>query len=151
MGWPEDTEDLAYFYPNSVLETGYDILFFWVARMIMMGLQNTGQVPFRKVYLHGMIRDERGAKMSKTKGNVLDPLELIDIFGADALRYALTTGNSAGNDMRLNEQKLEASRNFANKLWNASRFVMTNLDGASGLEDWHRPPARRSTGTTVGS
>ena len=127
LGWPEDTEDLRHFYPTSVMETGYDILFFWVARMIMMGLENTGQVPFHTVYLHGLIRDEHGEKMSKLKGNVLNPLELIDRFGTDALRFALTTGSAPGNDIRLSPSKLEASRNFANKLWNAARFVMRSL------------------------
>ena len=136
LGWPGKTQDLDYFYPGSVLETGYEILFFWVARMIMMGLENAGDIPFHTIYLHGMVRDPEGIKMSKTKGNVLDPLKLIDIFGADAVRYALTTGNSAGNDMRLNERKLESSRNFANKIWNAARFVMTNLDKAGGLKGW---------------
>ncbi len=139
LGWPGQTEDLGYFYPGSVLETGYDILFFWVARMIFTGLENVGNVPFHTVYLHGLIRDTEGVKMSKTRGNVMDPLELIDVYGADALRFALTTGNSPGNDMRLNEQRLEASRNFANKLWNAARFVMSILDGASGLEQWDNP------------
>ena len=139
LGWPDRTEDLDYFYPTSVMETGYDILFFWVARMIMMGMENTGEIPFHTVYLHGLVLDPAGIRMSKTKGNVLDPLELIDLFGADALRFALTTGNSPGNNMRLNEQKLEASRNFANKLWNAARFVMSNLDGARELVGRHRP------------
>ena len=139
LGWPEDTEDLDYFYPTSVMETGYDILFLWLSRMIMLGIENTGELPFHTVYLHGLVLDPDGVKMSKTKGNVLDPLELIDLYGADALRFALTTGTSAGNNMRLNERKLEASRNFANKLWNAARFVMTNLEGASGLEGWHQP------------
>lgn len=127
LGWPDDTEDLRYFYPTSVLETGYDILFFWVARMIMLGLENTGKVPFHTVYLHGLVRDERGEKMSKTKGNVLSPLELIEKYGADALRFALATGSSPGNDMKLSEQKVEAARNFANKVWNAGRFVLMNL------------------------
>ena len=139
LGWPDKTEDLDYFYPTTVMETGYDILFFWVARMIMTGIENTGDIPFDTVYLHGLVLDPEGVKMSKTKGNVLDPLELIDVYGADALRFALTTGNSPGNNMRLNEQRLEASRNFANKLWNAARFVMTNLHGAAGLEGWHQP------------
>ena len=144
LGWPEKTEDLAYFYPTSVMETGYDILFFWVARMIMLGIENTGEAPFHTVYLHGLVRDPEGIKMSKSKGNVLDPLELIDLYGADALRFALTTGTSPGNDMRLNEQKLESSRNFANKLWNAARFVIANLEGASGLDGWDQPkPAHR--------
>ncbi len=138
LGWPDQTQDLAYFYPTTVMETGYDILFFWVARMIMMGLYNTGQVPFRYVYLHGMVRDAQGVKMSKTKGNVLDPLQLIDMYGTDALRFALTTGTSPGNDLRLGEAKLEASRNFANKLWNAARFVMLNLENAQGLQGWYQ-------------
>ncbi|MBX6772438.1 MAG: valine--tRNA ligase [Chloroflexi bacterium] len=125
LGWPEDTEDLRYFYPTSVLETGYDIIFFWVARMIMFGLEFTGKPPFEVVYLHGLLRDEHGEKMSKSKGNVRNPLEVIDRFGADALRYALVTGSTPGNDMRLSEEKLEGARNFANKLWNAARFVLS--------------------------
>ena len=129
LGWPEDTEDLRYFYPTSVMETGYDILFFWVARMIMMGLENTGKVPFYKVYLHGLVRDERGEKMSKSKGNVMDPLVLMEQYGTDALRLALTVGNTPGNDMRLSHQKLEGARNFANKLWNTSRFILGYLEG----------------------
>ena len=140
LGWPSETDDLDYFYPTSVMETGYDILFFWVARMMMMGIENVGEPPFHTVYLHGLVLDPEGVKMSKTRGNVLDPLQLIDLYGADALRFALTIGNSPGNDQRLNEQKLEASRNFANKLWNAARFVMGNLEGAGGaLEGWHSP------------
>ncbi len=141
LGWPDNTEDLDYFYPTSVMETGYDILFFWVARMMMMGIENMDAAPFHTVYLHGLVLDPEGVKMSKTRGNVLDPLELIDLYGADALRFALTIGTSAGNNQRLNEQKLEASRNFANKLWNAARFVMSNLQNASALDDWHTPPA----------
>lgn len=140
LGWPDNTEDLDYFYPTSVMETGYDILFFWVARMMMMGIENMDAAPFHTVYLHGLVLDPEGVKMSKTRGNVLDPLELIDLYGADALRFALTIGTSAGNNQRLNEQKLEASRNFANKLWNAARFVMSNLQNASALDDWHTPP-----------
>ena len=136
LGWPGDTDDFDYFYPTSVMETGHDILFFWVARMIFMAIENTGESPFHTVYLHGLVRDPEGVKMSKTKGNVVDPLELVDIYGADAVRFALTTGTSAGNDMRMNEQKLEASRNFVNKLWNAARFVISNLEDASGLENW---------------
>ncbi len=127
LGWPADTEDFRYFYPTSVMETGYDILFFWVARMIMMGLENTGDVPFRHVYLHGLIKDDKGEKMSKSRGNVVDPSQTIEKYGTDALRFALCTGNSPGNDMRLGSHKLEGSRNFANKLWNASRFVIGNL------------------------
>ena len=142
LGWPDKTEDLDYFHPTSVMETGHDIIFFWVARMIMMGIENTGDIPFDTVYLHGLVRDPQGIKMSKTKGNVMDPLDLIDLYGADALRFALTSGNSPGNDMRLNEQKMEASRNFANKLWNAFRFVLDKLEG-SGLtdgQDWPPTP-----------
>ncbi len=127
LGWPEQTEDLEYFYPTSVMETGYDILFFWVARMIMMGLENAGEIPFRSVYLHGLIRDEKGNKMSKTRGNVVDPLELMAGYGTDALRFALTAGNAPGNDIRLTRDKLEGGRNFCNKLWNTARFVIGNL------------------------
>ena len=141
LGWPDKTEELEYFYPTSVMETGYDILFFWVARMMMMGIENMGAEPFHTVYLHGLVLDPEGVKMSKTRGNVLDPLELIDMYGADALRFALTIGTSPGNNQRLNEQKLEASRNFANKLWNAARFVMGNLRDGATPDDWHKPPA----------
>ena len=128
LGWPENTDDLDYFYPGSVMETGYDILFFWVARMIMMGIQNMGSVPFKTIYLHGLVLDPEGTKMSKTKGNVLDPLEIINQYGADALRFALTTGTAAGNNIRMNESRLESSRNFANKIWNASRFILSLQD-----------------------
>lgn len=124
LGWPDKTPDLEYFYPTTVMETAYDILFFWVARMIMMGIENTGKPPFRHVYLHGLIRDEKGEKMSKTKGNVIDPLEVMDKYGTDALRFAVITGTTPGNDSKLSPTKLEAGRNFANKLWNAARFVL---------------------------
>ncbi|MBN2045615.1 MAG: valine--tRNA ligase [Anaerolineales bacterium] len=124
LGWPEETPDLTYFYPTSVLETGYDILFFWVARMIMSGLEFTGEVPFHTVYLHGIIRDEIGRKMSKTTGNVIDPLEVMDHLGTDALRFTLLVGSSPGKDMNLSIKKVESNRNFANKLWNASRLVL---------------------------
>jgi len=135
LGWPDDTEDFRYFYPTSVMETGYDILFFWVARMIMMGLEDTGKIPFRTVYLHGLIRDEKGEKMSKMRGNVLSPTDAIDKYGTDALRFALTTGTSPGNDINLGQHRLEAGRNFANKLWNAARFVCQSLDAdATGGE-----------------
>ena len=130
LGWPEETEDLKYFYPTSVLETGYDILFFWVARMIMDGLEFTGEAPFHTVYLHGLIRDEHGQKMSKSKGNVIDPLIVMDQFGTDALRFTLLVGSSPGNDMNLSEKKVEANRNFANKIWNAGRFVITAIESA---------------------
>jgi len=128
LGWPEDSEDLGYFYPTSVMETGYDILFFWVARMIMMGLEDTGDIPFHTVYLHGLVRDERGDKMSKMRGNVLSPIDAIDEYGTDALRFAVTTGTSPGNDVNLGRYRLEAGRNFANKLWNAARFVLRSLE-----------------------
>jgi valyl-tRNA synthetase len=134
LGWPEATADLRYFYPTSVMETAYDILFFWVARMIMMGIYNTGKPPFHTIYLHGLIRDAQGVKMSKTKGNVLDPLQLTDQYGTDALRFALLMGTSAGNDSRLSESKLESSRNFVNKLWNSARFVIINLSAAKPEE-----------------
>ncbi len=135
LGWPEETPDYRYFYPTSVLETGYDILFFWVARMIMDGLEFTGKPPFETVYLHGLIRDEKGQKMSKTKGNVIDPLGVMDEMGTDALRFTLLVGSTPGNDMSLSLKKVEANRNFANKIWNAGRFVISALDQA--------PPAPR--------
>ena len=143
LGWPDDTDDLRYFHPTSVMETGYDILFFWVARMIMMGLENTGEIPFKTVYLHGLVRDAEGAKMSKSRGNVMDPLQVIDTYGADALRFALTTGTSPGNDTRPTSDKLESSRNFANKLWNISRFVVGLLEDADDLSGWSRIPTPR--------
>ncbi|NPV09987.1 MAG: valine--tRNA ligase [Anaerolineae bacterium] len=127
LGWPEDTEDYRYFYPATVLETGYDIIFFWVARMIMMGIAMTGQEPFPYVYLHGLVRDEQGRKYSKSLGNALDPLEVIEEYGTDALRYALVTASTPGNDTKLSVQRIEAGRNFANKIWNAARFVLSNL------------------------
>jgi len=129
LGWPTETEQLNRYYPTSVMETGYDILFFWIARMIMLGLYDTGDIPFRHVYLHGLVRDQNGQKMSKTRGNALDPLELIDKYGTDALRFALATGSTPGIDMRLQPDKLENARNFANKLWNAARFVLMSLNG----------------------
>ncbi len=129
LGWPNQTEDFKYFYPTSVMETGYDIIFHWVARMIMMGIENTGEIPFHTVYLHGLVRDEKGEKMSKVKGNVLNPLDAIKEYGTDALRFALSTGTSPGNDMKMAASRLESSRNFANKLWNASRFMIKNLEG----------------------
>lgn len=128
LGWPDDTEDFHYFYPTSMMETGYDILFFWVARMIMMGLEFTGQSPFHTVYLHGLVRDENGRKMSKTLGNVIDPLGVMDEFGTDALRFTLLTGSTPGNDMSLSIQRVQANRNFANKLWNAGRLMLMSLE-----------------------
>ena len=130
LGWPKSTPDLQYFYPTSFMETGYDILFFWVARMIMFGLEFTGKPPFHTVYLHGLIRDELGQKMSKTKGNVIDPLEVMDEMGTDALRFTLLVGSTPGNDTNLSLKKVEANRNFANKLWNAGRFILGALEQA---------------------
>jgi len=130
LGWPEKTPEMDYFYPTSVLVTGYDIIFFWVIRMVFSGLEQTGKSPFKYVLIHGLVRDELGRKMSKSLGNGIDPLEIIEKYGADALRLTLTTGNSPGNDMRFYMSRVEASRNFANKIWNASRFIMMNLDSA---------------------
>jgi valyl-tRNA synthetase len=127
LGWPEQTPDLKYFYPTSYMETGYDILFFWVARMIMSGLEYTGQAPFHTVYLHGLVRDEHGQKMSKTKGNVIDPLIIMDDLGTDALRFTLLVGSTPGNDTNVGVKKVEANRNFANKIWNAGRFVISAI------------------------
>lgn len=129
MGWPENTAELKQFYPTSVLVTGYDIIFFWVARMIMMGLKFQQDIPFKHVFIHGLVRDSQGRKMSKSLGNGIDPLEVIDKYGADTLRFMLITGNTPGNDMRFYWERVESSRNFANKIWNASRFVLMNLDG----------------------
>ncbi len=128
LGWPEKTKDLDYFYPTSVLVTGYDIIFFWVARMIFSAMEHTGKAPFKHVFIHGLVRDSQGRKMSKSLGNGIDPLEIIDKYGADALRFTLATGNAPGNDMRFYIERVEASRNFANKIWNASRFTLMNLD-----------------------
>ncbi len=128
LGWPEKTEDLDYFYPTDVLVTGYDIIFFWVIRMIFSGYEQMGEKPFKTVLFHGLVRDSQGRKMSKSLGNGIDPLEIIDQYGADALRLTLITGNAPGNDMRFYYERVEASRNFANKVWNASRFIMMNMD-----------------------
>ena len=138
LGWPEQTPELQKFYPTSTLVTGYDIIFFWVARMIFSGIEHMGKAPFDTVLIHGIVRDAQGRKMSKSLGNGIDPLEIIDSYGADALRFMLATGNSPGNDMRFIREKVESSRNFANKLWNAARFIRMNLDGrefAPGLPD----------------
>ena len=135
LGWPDDTEDLKYFYPTSTLVTGYDIIPFWVSRMIVAGMENMKEKPFDTVLIHGLVRDEQGRKMSKSLGNGIDPLEVIDKYGADALRFMLATGNAPGNDMRYSDDKVKASRNFANKLWNAARFIMMNLpDGFTADE-----------------
>ena len=130
LGWPEDTEDLRHFYPTATLVTGYDIIFFWVARMVMMGLRFGGDVPFRDVFIHGLVRDSEGRKMSKSLGNGIDPVEVIEKYGADTLRFMLITGNTPGNDMRFYWERVEAARNFANKIWNASRYMLMNLEGA---------------------
>lgn len=134
LGWPEKTQDLDYFYPNDVLVTGYDIIFFWVIRMIFSGYEQMGKAPFHTVLFHGLVRDSQGRKMSKSLGNGIDPLEVIDKYGADALRLTLITGNAPGNDMRFYWERVEASRNFANKVWNASRFIMMNLEGSTVTE-----------------
>ena len=132
LGWPDKTEDLERYYPTSVLVTGYDIIFFWVSRMIFSGLEHMGKKPFSTVFIHGLVRDAKGRKMSKSLGNGIDPLKIIDEYGADALRFALATGNAPGNDMRFSDEKIESARNFANKLWNASRFVLMNLTEEDG-------------------
>ncbi len=137
LGWPDKTPELDYFYPTSTLVTAYDIIFFWVARMIFSGLEHTGQVPFKRVFMHGLVRDSQGRKMSKSLGNGIDPLEIIDKYGADALRFTLATGNAPGNDMRFYIERVEAGRNFANKIWNASRFTMMNLE----INENKLPPA----------
>ena len=130
LGWPEQTEDLKYFYPTDVLVTGYDIIFFWVIRMIFSGYEQMGEKPFKTVLFHGLVRDSQGRKMSKSLGNGIDPLEIISQYGADALRLTLITGNAPGNDMRFYYERVENSRNFANKVWNASRFIMMNMEQA---------------------
>ena len=134
LGWPDETEELKYFYPTDVLVTGYDIIFFWVIRMIFSGYEHMGREPFKTVLFHGLVRDEKGRKMSKSLGNGIDPLEVIDKYGADALRFMLVTGNAPGNDMRFSYEKVEAARNFANKIWNASRFILMNMEGKKVTE-----------------
>ncbi len=134
LGWPEQTEDLKYFYPTSTLVTGYDIIFFWVARMIFSAVEHTGQVPFKNVFIHGIVRDSQGRKMSKSLGNGIDPLEVIEKYGTDALRFSLVLGISPGNDIRYMPEKLESASNFANKLWNASKFVLSNLQNCTDEE-----------------
>ena len=141
LGWPEQTEDLKYFYPTDVLVTGYDIIFFWVIRMIFSGYEQMGEKPFKTVLFHGLVRDSQGRKMSKSLGNGIDPLEIIDKYGADALRLTLITGNAPGNDMRFYYERVENSRNFANKVWNASRFIMMNMDTAAAGRQITTPAA----------
>lgn len=131
LGWPEETADLKKFYPNDLLVTGFDIIFFWVARMIFSGIEQMGETPFADVYIHGLIRDAQGRKMSKSLGNGVDPLEVIESFGADPLRFTIVTGNAAGNDIRWNQDKVNANRNFANKIWNATKFVLMHVEGRS--------------------
>ena len=145
LGWPDQTEDLDYFYPTDVLVTGYDIIFFWVIRMVFSGYEHTGKAPFNTVLIHGLVRDSQGRKMSKSLGNGIDPLEIIDKYGADALRLTLITGNAPGNDMRFYNERVEASRNFANKVWNASRFIMMNMEKnvVEEPEDFMMKPADR--------
>ena len=145
LGWPGHTEDLDYFYPTDVLVTGYDIIFFWVIRMVFSGLEHTGKSPFHTVLIHGLVRDSLGRKMSKSLGNGIDPLEIIDQYGADALRLTLVTGNAPGNDMRFYQERVEASRNFANKVWNASRFILMNMkeNVTEEPEDFLLKPADR--------
>ena len=145
LGWPDKTEDLDYFYPTDVLVTGYDIIFFWVIRMVFSGYEHTGKSPFHTVLIHGLVRDSQGRKMSKSLGNGIDPLEIIDKYGADALRLTLVTGNAPGNDMRFYNERVEASRNFANKVWNASRFILMNMkdDTIEEPEDSLLKPADR--------
>ena len=135
LGWPDQTEDLATFYPTSLLITGFDILFFWVARMIMMGMEFMGDVPFRQVYIHGLVRDAERQKMSKTRGNVIDPLVVTEKYGTDAVRMALLQGAAPGTDIVLTEERMESSRAFANKIWNAARFLFLNME-RSGVEPW---------------
>ena len=130
LGFPEMTEDLKYFYPTNVLVTGYDIIFFWVARMIFSGLEHMNMIPFKDVLIHGIVRDDQGRKMSKSLGNGVDPLSVIAEYGADTLRFSLVNGVAAGSDIRFSKEKCESSRNFINKIWNASRFVLMNLEGA---------------------
>jgi valyl-tRNA synthetase len=144
LGWPDETPDYKYFYPTTYMETGYDILFFWVARMIMMGLEFTGQVPFHTVYLHGLVRDELGRKISKTLGNVIDPLVLMDEFGTDALRFTMLVGSTPGNDTNVGPKKVEANRNFANKIWNVGRFVINAIDPLSSLPAGDSEAVRRT-------
>ncbi|MFA5841989.1 MAG: class I tRNA ligase family protein, partial [Candidatus Paceibacterota bacterium] len=128
LGWPEKTKDFETYHPTNILETGYDILFFWVARMVLMSTYLTGQVPFKKVYLHGLVRDGKGQKMSKSLGNIIDPVDMIDKYGADAVRLSLIIGTAPGNDSKLSEDKIRGYKHFANKIWNAARFVVSNLE-----------------------
>ena len=132
LGWPEKTDDLKTFYPTTLLVTGFDILFFWVARMMMMGLYCMKDVPFKDVYLHALVRDEKGDKMSKSKGNIIDPLEMIDKFGADSFRFTLAAFTAQGRDIRMSPERIEGYRHFINKIWNATKFTLMNLEGYSG-------------------
>ena len=139
LGWPDKTEDLKHFYPTTILITGFDILFFWVARMAMLGIEFMGDVPFRQVYIHGLVRDAEKQKMSKTKGNVIDPLVVTEQYGTDAVRMALLTGAAPGTDIVFTPDRLESSRAFANKIWNAARFILTNQAAVSARR---RPPSQ---------
>jgi valyl-tRNA synthetase len=138
LGWPHETDDLKSFYPTSTLVTGFDILFFWVARMIMMGLKFMNDVPFRDVYIHALVRDEEGQKMSKSKGNVIDPLDVMQEYGTDAFRFTLTAMAAMGRDIKLAEERIAGYQNFVNKLWNAARFVLMNLGEHSNRQEVHR-------------
>ncbi|HET8670652.1 MAG TPA: class I tRNA ligase family protein, partial [Candidatus Saccharimonadales bacterium] len=151
LGWPDETPDYKYFYPTTYMETGYDILFFWVARMIMMGIEFTGEVPFHTVYLHGLVRDEQGRKISKTLGNVIDPLVLMDEFGTDALRFTMLVGSTPGNDTNVGPKKVEANRNFANKIWNVGRFVINAITELRDQRVEASPQSRVSTYTLADS
>ena len=145
LGWPDDTPDLRRFYPTSVLVTGFDIIFFWVARMMMLGLHFMGEVPFRDVFIHALVRDERGAKMSKSKGNVIDPLELVDDYGADALRFTLLASTAQGRDIKFGPSRVEGYRNFGTKLWNAARFGADERGAAATRASTRAAASSRST------
>ena len=151
LGWPEKTPELDYFYPTDVLVTGYDIIFFWVIRMVFSALEQTGTEPFHTVLIHGLVRDSQGRKMSKSLGNGIDPLEVIEKYGADALSMTLITGNAPGNDMRFYWERVEASRNFANKVWNASRFILMNIEKAPVREAALSSSPEQTDGFSPGS
>jgi valyl-tRNA synthetase len=152
LGWPEKTPDLARYYPTSLLITGFDILFFWVARMVMMGMECMGDVPFRQVYIHGLVRDAEKQKMSKTRGNTIDPLEITGKYGTDAVRLALLQGAAPGTDIVFTEERVDSARAFANKIWNAARFLFLNME-RSGVEGWapgRSPSLKTRRSKTVG-
>src|SRR5262249_22986871 len=144
LGWPADTEDLRTYYPTSLLITGYDIMFFWAARMMMLGLELTNNVPFRQVHLHTLVRDPQRRKMSKTKGNVVDPLDILERFGTDAVRLSLLRAAAPGTDISYSEERIVAARQFANKMWNAARLILMNME-AAGIEPAIHEPGRAET------